>query len=116
VSRRPGSEAGAVEHPAWCVKDRCGYLVPPLLAHMPRRHRSDVLRLGHARDNGLVVAYLAATHGLRPVVCLHAAAPLWGNGTAELRLPDAWYLARHLDGLVTAAGYRPNDGAGDDQR
>jgi hypothetical protein len=98
------------------VKDRCGYLVPPLLSHMPRRHRGDVLRLGHARDNGLVIVYLAATHGLPPVVGVHAAAPLWGAGTAELRLPDAWRLARHLDGLLTEAGYRPKDGAGDDQR
>jgi hypothetical protein len=116
VTRRSRPDLGAVEHPAWCVKERCGYLVPPLLSHMPRRHRGAALRLGHARESGLVIAYLAATHGLPPVFGLHAAAPLWGTGTAELRLPDAWRLTRHLDELMTEVGYHPNDGASDERR
>jgi hypothetical protein len=110
MTRRSRPDLGAAEHPSWCVKERCGYLVPPVMSHMLPRHRGAALRLGHPRAAGLVVAYLIGTHGLPPVVGLHAAAPVWGSGTAELRLPDAWRLARHLDVLLTQAAFVPDEG------
>ncbi|ROO52485.1 hypothetical protein EDC02_7414 [Micromonospora sp. Llam0] len=108
-----GGGAEKVEHPAWCARDRCGHVVPPLFAHMARRHRSRLCQVGTPRvAGGSVVAYLIGGDRLPPVVAVHAAAPWLGAGCAELRLSEVRKLVDALTGLLAdadAAGTGPGD-------
>lgn len=100
TGRRP-----AVEHPSWCAPDRCGHLVPPVLAHMARRHRSVLLRVGEVRSSGLVVSYLIGSDDEPPSVAVHASCRA-GAGWAELTLPQAVQLVGQLGSLLTQAASR----------
>ncbi len=91
----------------WCDRRRCGYLVPPIMSHMPRRHVGSSARLGTVCGAGLVIVHLVASHGQPPLIGLHAAGISRIAGTVELPLPDAWQLARRLDHLLADAGYTP---------
>lgn len=102
--RRP-----AVEHPAWCAPDRCGHLVPPVLAHMARRHRGVLLRVGEVRSSGLVVSYLIGSDDEPPSVAVHASCRA-GAGWAELTLLQAVQLVDQLGSLLAQAA-----GQGEDQ-
>gem|GEM_PF-1893597 len=108
-----GGAEKKVEHPAWCARERCGHVVPPLFAHMARRHRSRLCQVGTPRvAGGSVVAYLIGGDRLPPVVAVHAAAPWLGAGCAELRLSEVRKLVDALTGLLAdadAAGTGPGD-------
>ncbi|MEU8185871.1 hypothetical protein [Micromonospora carbonacea] len=109
--RHPIRPAGVTGHPDWCAPDRCGYLVPPVMAHMARRHRGQMHRVGDSRASGFVATYLIAADGLGPMVGVHATCRA-GNTWAELTLPQAAELVEHLRGLLEqAAG---GQGAGDE--
>ncbi|WP_431918144.1 hypothetical protein [Micromonospora wenchangensis] len=101
---RPSKPAPVTSHPEWCTPERCGYLVPPVMAHMARRHRGHMLRVGEKRASGLVVTYLisAETPGA-PLVCVHASCRA-GNAWAELSLSEAAELVEQLCGLLAQAG------------
>ncbi|WP_432900716.1 hypothetical protein ACQP1S_28215 [Micromonospora matsumotoense] len=88
-------------HPPWCTPERCGYLVPPVMPHMARRHRGLMLRVGESRASGLVVTYLiSAEVPGAPLVGVHANCRA-GNAWAELSLPQAAELVAQLSGLLT---------------
>lgn len=108
---RPSKPAPVTSHPDWCTPERCGYLVPPVMAHMARRHRGHMLRVGEKRASGLVVTYLisAETAGA-PLVCVHASCRA-GNAWAELSLSEAAELVEQLRGLLAQAG---GQGVGDE--
>ncbi|MDG4772701.1 hypothetical protein [Solwaraspora sp. WMMD792] len=93
-----------VEHPAWCARERCGHVVPPLFAHMVRRHRSRLWQAGTPGvAGGGVVAYLIGGDRLPPLVAVHAAAPGMGSGCAELRLTEVRKLVDALGVLLAQA-------------
>ncbi|WBB54349.1 hypothetical protein [Verrucosispora sp. WMMD573] len=98
TSRRPA----VASHPAWCAPDRCGHLVPPVLAHMARRHRGVLLRVGEVRSSGLVVSYLIGSDDEPPAVVVHASCRA-GAGWAELTLPQTKHLVDQLGSLLTQA-------------
>jgi hypothetical protein len=100
--RRTSKPGEVMSHPSWCTPDRCGYLVPPVLAHMARRHRGPLHRVGDKRTNGLVLAYLISADSLGPMVGIHAACR-GGNAWAELSLPQVAELVEQLRGLLTQA-------------
>lgn len=108
---RPESKA-AVEHPVWCVRERCGFVVPPVMGEMLPRHRGMAPPIGDRRVGGHVVTYLSGADGHAPVVTVFAASPIRGKGSAALPMAEAWRLARRLDELLTQAGYRSVDGEG----
>ncbi|WP_435233167.1 hypothetical protein [Micromonospora aurantiaca (nom. illeg.)] len=93
-------------HPDWCAPDRCGHLVPPLMAHMARRHRGPMCRVGDIRSSGAVVTYLIGAVALEPLVAVHSMCRA-GNGWAELSLPQVAQLVGHLRGLLKQAGDHP---------
>ncbi|MEW2593807.1 hypothetical protein AB0893_25645 [Micromonospora aurantiaca] len=107
--RRASRPAAVVSHPDWCALDRCGYLVPPVLAHMARRHRGPMQRVGDSRAGGLVVTYLIGADALGPVVGVHATCRA-GSAWAELSLSQAAQLVEQLRGLLAqAAGVQGAD-------
>ncbi|MGC4808427.1 hypothetical protein [Micromonospora sp. DT233] len=89
-------------HPDWCASDRCGYLVPPLMPHMARRHRSPMHQVGDKRAGGLIATYLIGSDALGAMVGIHATCR-GGNGWAELSLPQAAELVDQLRGLLAQA-------------
>lgn len=106
-----GSGSEGVEHPAWCARERCGHVVPPLFAHMVRRHRSRLWQAGTPGvAGGGVVAYLIGGDRLPPVVAVHAAAPQMGSGCAELRLTEVRKLVDALGELLAQADTAPDAG------
>ncbi|WP_433228808.1 hypothetical protein ACQP2H_22820 [Micromonospora sp. CA-248260] len=108
---RPSKPTPVTSHPDWCTPERCGYLVPPVMAHMARRHRGHMLRVGEKRASGLVVTYLISAEAPGgPLVCVHASCRA-GNAWAELSLPEAAELVEQLRGLLAQAG---GQGAGDE--
>ncbi|WP_225319883.1 hypothetical protein [Micromonospora aurantiaca (nom. illeg.)] len=101
--RRTNKPTEITSHPGWCAPDRCGHLVPPLMAHMARRHRGPMFRIGDVRSSGAVVTYLIGADALAPLVAVHS----WcrtGNGWAELSLPQVAELVEHLRDLLKQAG------------
>ncbi|MCZ7418280.1 hypothetical protein O7605_01895 [Verrucosispora sp. WMMA2121] len=104
TDRRPA----VARHPAWCAPDRCGHLVPPVLAHMARRHRGVLLRVGEVRSSGLIVSYLIGSDDAPPTVVVHASCRA-GAGWAELTLPQAAQLVGQLGALMAQAG-EPGEG------
>lgn len=96
-----------VTHPAWCVPQRCEFVVPPQMDHALRHHKGPVRILGDRRVGGSVAVYLFAPHTGTPLVGLYAAGRWQGSGGAKLRLVDVWRLARHLDELLNRAGFVP---------
>jgi hypothetical protein len=109
--RRPGQGTEDVVHPDWCDPARCGHLVPPLMAHMARRHRGTIQRVGDKRASGLVATYLISGVDQVPLVTVHAASRA-GAVWAELTLPQTAQLVGHLSDLLVRAGH---PGADDDQ-
>ncbi|MEU1604177.1 hypothetical protein [Micromonospora matsumotoense] len=100
-------------HPQWCTPERCGFLVPPVMPHMARRHRGPMLRVGESRASGLVVTYLiSAEVPGAPLVGVHATCRA-GNAWAELSLPQAAALADQLRDLLTQAADQGDPGRGD---
>ncbi|MEU8186725.1 hypothetical protein [Micromonospora carbonacea] len=109
---RPTKATDKVTHPGWCDPARCGHLVPPVMAHMARRHRGEVQRVGDKRALGLVVTYLISGVDHVPLVAVHAASRV-GNVWAELPVPQAAQLVEHLSALLDQAGYEGTaDGEG----
>nr|MDT0658850.1 hypothetical protein [Micromonospora sp. DSM 115978] len=100
-----------VSHPDWCERQRCGFVVPPIMNEMLPRHRGDAVQIGDRRVGGLVVTYLSSADRQVPVVAVFARSPTRGVGSAALRLSEVWRLARRLDDLLTRVGYVPG---GDD--
>ncbi|WP_405116204.1 hypothetical protein OG559_15230 [Micromonospora sp. NBC_01405] len=100
--RRTSKPAEVTSHPDWCTPDRCGYLVPPVMAHMARRHRGPMHRVGDKRAGGLVVTYLIGAGALGPMVGVHTTCR-GGNAWAELSLPQAAELVEQLRGLLAQA-------------
>ncbi|MEU5964436.1 hypothetical protein ABZ777_24800 [Micromonospora parva] len=92
-------------HPAWCAPERCGHLVPPLMAHMPRRHRGAMHRLGDGRQGGQLVTYLVGSDARVPLVAVHVTSR-GGIAWVELSLPQAAQLAERLCFLLAQAGTR----------
>ncbi|MGW0501459.1 hypothetical protein [Micromonospora sp. NPDC003241] len=76
-----------------------------MLAHMARRHRSVLLRVGEVRSSGLVVSYLIGSDDEPPSVAVHASCRA-GAGWAELTLPQAVQLVGQLGSLLTQAASR----------
>lgn len=110
--RRTSKPAGATRHPDWCDPARCGHLVPPVMAHMARRHRGEMQRVGDKRPLGLVVTYLISGVDHVPLVAVHAASRA-GNGWAELSVPQAAQLVEYLAALLDQASYEGTaDGEG----
>lgn len=109
--RRTNKPAEFTSHPDWCAPDRCGHLVPPVMAHMARRHRGPMLRVGDIRSSGAVATYLIGADALEPLVAVHSTCRA-GNGWAELSLPQVAQLVEHLRGLLEQAG--GDQRAGDD--
>ncbi|MEU4663735.1 hypothetical protein AB0F83_18490 [Micromonospora chalcea] len=109
--RRTNKPTEVTSHPGWCAPERCGHLVPPLMAHMARRHRGTMFRVGDLRSSGVVVTYLIGADALAPLVAVHSTCRT-GNGWAELSLPQAAELVEHLRGLLKQAG--GERGAGDE--
>ncbi|MBG6100754.1 hypothetical protein IW249_001168 [Micromonospora vinacea] len=109
---RTNKPAAVTSHPDWCAPDRCGYLVPPVMTHMARRHRGPMQRAGDSRAGGLVVTYLISSEALAgPMVGVHVTCRA-GNAWAELSLPQAAQLVEQLRGsLAQATGQQ---GAGDE--
>ncbi|MET8305168.1 hypothetical protein [Micromonospora sp. NPDC005211] len=101
--RRTSKPAEVTRHPDWCAPDRCGHLVPPVMAHMARRHRGTIYRVGDIRSSGAVAAYLIGADALAPLVAVHATCRA-GNAWAELSLPQVAELVEHLRGLLKQAG------------
>ncbi|SCF46198.1 hypothetical protein GA0070564_11324 [Micromonospora mirobrigensis] len=101
--RRTNKSAEITSHPDWCAPDRCGHLVPPVMAHMARRHRGPMYRLGDIRSGGAVVTYLIGADALAPLVAVHATCRA-GNAWAELPLSQVAQLVDHLRGLLKQAG------------
>lgn len=101
--RRTAKATENVAHPDWCDPARCGHLVPPLMAHMARRHRGEMQRVGDKRALGLVVTYLIGGVDQVPLVAVHAASRA-GSGWAELSLSQAVELVEHLSTLLAQAG------------
>ncbi|MFJ1542669.1 hypothetical protein ACIODS_29440 [Micromonospora chalcea] len=101
--RRTNKPTEITSHPDWCTPDRCGHLVPPLMAHMARRHRGPMFRIGDIRSSGAVVTYLIGADALAPLVAVHSTCRA-GNGWAELSLAQAAELVKHLRGLLKQAG------------
>ncbi|WP_144081693.1 hypothetical protein [Micromonospora wenchangensis] len=100
-------------HPPWCTPERCGFLVPPVMPHMARRHRGPMLRVGESRASGLVVTYLiSAEVPGTPLVGVHATCRA-GNAWAELSLPQAAELADQLRDLLAQAVDQVDPGRGD---
>ncbi|MEU7928137.1 hypothetical protein [Micromonospora sp. NPDC049107] len=93
-------------HPAWCAPDRCGHLVPPLMAHMPRRHRGAMHRLGDSRQSGQVVTYLVGSDARVPLVAVHMTSRA-GIAWVELSPSQAVELAERLCSLSAQAIDRP---------
>jgi hypothetical protein len=108
---RASRPAGVVRHPDWCTPERCGYLVPPLMPHMARRHRGPMQRVGDKRAGGLVVTYLIGADALGPMVEVHVGCRA-GNAWAELSLPQAAELVEQLRGLLDQVG--GGQGSGDE--
>lgn len=106
---RPTKATDKVTHPGWCDPARCGHLVPPVMAHMARRHRGEMQRVGDKRALGLVVTYLISGVDQVPLVAVHAASRV-GNVWAELSLSQAAQFVEHLAALLDQAGY---EGAAD---
>lgn len=100
---RTSKPADATRHPDWCAPDRCGHLVPPLMAHMARRHRGPMYRVGDARASGHIVTYLIGADATAPLIAVHATCRA-GMGWAELPLPQVAQLVEHLRGLLKQAG------------
>ena len=100
--RRMNKSSETTGHPGWCAPDRCGHLVPPVMAHMARRHRGPMFRVGDVRSSGVVVAYLIGADALAPLVALHSTCRV-GNSWAELSLSQVTELIEHLRGLVEQA-------------
>ncbi|MEU0155503.1 hypothetical protein [Micromonospora fulviviridis] len=109
--RRTNKPAEITSHPDWCAPDRCGHLVPPLMAHMARRHRGPMLRVGDVRSSGAIVTYLIGAGAFAPLVAVHSTCRA-GNGWAELSLSQVAELVEHLRGLLKQAGV--DRGAGDE--
>ncbi|WP_341717674.1 hypothetical protein QQG74_28185 [Micromonospora sp. FIMYZ51] len=99
---RPSQLARVPVHPDWCVLDRCGQLVPPVLAHLERRHRGVLLKVGAVRPSGAVVSYLIGADGQTPSVRVHASCRA-GTAWAELSLPQAGQLVEQLRSLLAQA-------------
>ncbi|BCJ60138.1 hypothetical protein [Micromonospora endophytica] len=98
------SQSGRVPvHPQWCVPDRCGHLVPPVLAHMGRRHRGVLLKVGEVRPSGAVASYLIEADGEEPRVTVHVACRA-GTAWAELSFPQAGQLVSQLRSLLVQGG------------
>ncbi|WP_244166307.1 hypothetical protein [Micromonospora saelicesensis] len=98
---RTNKPAAVTSHPDWCAPDRCGYLVPPVMSHMARRHRGSMQRVGESRAGGLVVTYLISAEALGgAMVGVHVTCR-GGNAWAELSLPQTVELAQQLSDLVT---------------
>ncbi|MGC5032196.1 hypothetical protein [Micromonospora sp. DT229] len=76
--------------------------MPPVLAHMARRHRGVLLRVGEVRSSGLVVSYLIGSDDEPPSVAVHSSCRA-GAGWAELTLPQAVQLVDQLGSLLTQA-------------
>ncbi|GIJ12353.1 hypothetical protein ACFFMR_22090 [Micromonospora andamanensis] len=76
--------------------------MPPVLAHMARRHRGVLLRVGEVRSSGLVVSYLIGSDDESPTVVVHASCRA-GAGWAELTLPQTKHLVDQLGSLLTQA-------------
>ncbi|MEU4778504.1 hypothetical protein [Micromonospora sp. NPDC023633] len=100
---RTSRPADVTSHPAWCVPDRCGHLVPPLMTHMARRHRGPMCRVGDLRAGGLIVTYLIGADVRAPLIAVHATCRA-GNAWAELPLPQVAQLVETLRGLLEQAG------------
>ncbi|WP_238358800.1 hypothetical protein [Micromonospora fiedleri] len=109
---QPRQPSTALVHPAWCSPDRCGHLVPPVLAHMGRRHRGVLLKVGEVRPSGSVVSYLIASDDGAAKVMVHASC-LAGAGWAELSLSQAGQLVEQLRSLLAQAGCQGGEYGGD---
>ncbi|RZT81198.1 hypothetical protein EV382_4471 [Micromonospora violae] len=96
---RTNNPAPVTSHPDWCAPDRCGYLVPPVMTHMARRHRGPMQRVGENRAGGLVVTYLISDALGSPMVGVHVTCRA-GIAWAELPLPQAAQLVEQLHGLL----------------
>lgn len=92
-------------HPPWCAPDRCGHLVPPLMAHMPRRHRGAMHRLGDSRQSGQLVTYLVGSDARVPLVAVHVTSR-GGIAWVELPLSQAAQLVERLRSLLVQASTR----------
>ncbi|MEU1397825.1 hypothetical protein ABZ403_17435 [Micromonospora zamorensis] len=107
---RTNKPAAVTSHPDWCTPDRCGYLVPPVMSHMARRHRGPMQRVGESRSGGLVVTYLISAEAVGgPMVCVHATCRA-GNAWAELSLPQAAQLVEQLRGSLAQAAMQQGTG------
>lgn len=109
--RRTNKPTETTGHPGWCAPDRCGHLVPPLMAHMARRHRGPMFRVGDVRSSGVVVTYLIGADALAPLVAVHSTCRA-GKGWAELSLSQVAELVEHLCILLKQVG--DDRGAGDE--
>lgn len=107
---RPDNPAVEMTHPDWCVPDRCGHLVPPVMTHMARRHRGPLYRFGEARTSGTVVTYLIGRDARTPLIAVHATSRA-GNAWAELSLAQTAALVERLRSLLDLAA---NTDGGDD--
>ncbi|GGO10953.1 hypothetical protein [Micromonospora parathelypteridis] len=97
---RTNKPSKVTSHPDWCDPERCGYLVPPVMAHMARRHRGPMQRVGDGRAAGLVVTYLIGAEALDgALVGVHVTCRS-GIAWAELSLLQAIELAEQLGALV----------------
>ncbi|WP_238685204.1 hypothetical protein [Micromonospora hortensis] len=104
--RHTSKPTAVVSHPDWCAPDRCGYLVPPVLAHMARRHRGPMHRVGDSRAGGQIVSYLISADALDPMVGVHLTCRA-GNAWAELSVPQAAELVEQLHGLLAQVAGDP---------
>ncbi|MEH0819301.1 MULTISPECIES: hypothetical protein [unclassified Micromonospora] len=105
---RTGKPTVTVSHPDWCDPARCGHLVPPVMTHMARRHRGEMLRVGETRGSGMVVTYLIGAEARSPMIAVHATSRA-GNGWAELSVSQAAQLVERLGALVAQAGSAGSD-------
>lgn len=103
-----GGKLTGGSHPAWCAPERCGHLVPPVMAHMPRRHRGAMHRLGDSRQSGQVVTYLVGSDARVPLVAVHMTSR-GGIAWVELSPSQAVELAERLL-LLVGTGDRPHGG------
>ncbi|GAB3148141.1 hypothetical protein GCM10027290_32420 [Micromonospora sonneratiae] len=116
MANNAGRWPQVVDHPSWCVQERCGYVVPPRLTSMLPWHRGVLCRAGNLRFGGIAVTHLIGTINEPPLVAVHTVSRACGHGLAELRLVEAWQLARHLDALLTQAGFTAQEVADDGRR
>ncbi|MFF5171892.1 hypothetical protein ACFY3U_04575 [Micromonospora sp. NPDC000089] len=107
--KRASASTEPIGHPDWCSPDRCGYLVPPVMSHMARRHRGVIQRVGDHRSSGLVVTYLIGADALGPMVAVHATCRA-GKAWAELSLPQVAQLIEQLRALLAQVGDRQGGG------